>query len=517
MRMTEKKPGGRMSALPAQRTFDFACLEVAPALVAGVVALTHVDLGAATLVTGGVFACSWALGRGAYPLHLMPLGGALARGLAVLAGVVCAWLISMTLDPLNAAQLIVPLLSAWLMLGFGLGLTSSLEPKLAVRVAVIGSPELATALQAELDLLELRRWELIGWVDFTDDGLTAAADAPPSLGFAASIETIVEEHDIDLLVFGVRESDRHAGEWLGVDSITALERVVEVCVDLDRRVIGADQFFEQNFGHVPLAAINAAWFQYVIHPRFHATPAGRKRVYDFVFALGIAVVLTPLFLVAMLCVKLFGGPGPLFHVQRRVGEGGEEFTLRKLRTMRVDAEAEDTPQWSGDDDHRQTRIGRILRQTHIDEMPQLWNVVKGQMSVVGPRPERREFVQKLETELPFYDRRLMVKPGLTGWAQVSCGYAGSKAGTAWKLSFDLYYLKHRSPIFDLLIGVETIAVPLRDLRRPPLRGANELVLPQHLRDATHNLDLPSPEPAQAPVPTAAPAASPVNLAQARKR
>src|SRR5215213_8473464 len=339
MTVAAMKNAKRMSALPAQRTLDFACLEVAPAIVAGAVALGHVDPGAAALIAVGVFACSWALGRGSYPLHLMPLGGALARGLAVLAGVVCAWLASVTLAPLGASQLIVPLLGAWLMLGFGIGLTSSLEPKLAVRVAVIGSPELASALGAELELLELRRWELIGWVDFTDDGLPTYDDAPPSLGFAASIESIVAEHDIDLLVFGVRESERHAGEWLGVDSITALERVVEVCVDLDRRVIGADQFFEQNFGHVPLSAINAAWFQYVIHPRFHTTPPGRKRIYDLVFALGIAVVLMPVFLLAMLTVKLFGGPGPIFHVQRRVGEGGGEFTLRKLRTMRADAEA----------------------------------------------------------------------------------------------------------------------------------------------------------------------------------
>jgi lipopolysaccharide/colanic/teichoic acid biosynthesis glycosyltransferase len=507
---TPAKKRSRMSALPAQRTLDFACLEVAPALVAGAVALGHVDVGAAGLVAVGVFTFSWALGRGGHPLHLMPLGGALARGLAVLLGVICAWLVSLTLAPLGAGELVVPLLSAWLMLGFGIGLTSSLEPRLAIRVAVIGSPELSGALGAELELLELRRWKLVGWIDFTDDGMPGSEDGPPALGFAASIETIVAEHDIDLLVFGVRESERHAGEWLGVDSITALERVVEVCVDLDLRVIGADQFFEQNFGHVPLAAINAAWFQYVIHPRFHATPAGRKRVYDFVFACGIAVALTPLFLVAMLAVKLFGGPGPIFHVQRRIGEGGEEFTLRKLRTMRVDAEAEGTPEWSGAEDPRQTRVGRILRQTHIDEMPQLWNVVKGQMSVVGPRPERREFVQKLEHELPFYDRRLMVKPGLTGWAQVSCGYAGSKAGTAWKLSFDLYYLKHRSPIFDLLIGVETLAVPLRDLRRPPARGANALVLPQHLRDTGPSLELPDAAPT-------APEPATVNLAQARKR
>jgi lipopolysaccharide/colanic/teichoic acid biosynthesis glycosyltransferase len=449
----------------------------------------------------------------------MPLGGALARGLAVLGGVICAWLVSLTLAPLGSAELIAPLFAAWLMLAFGIGLTSRLEPKLAIRVAVIGSPELAAAFQSELELLELRRWKLIGWIDFTDDGMPAGEDGPRALGFADSIDSIVAENQIDLLVFGVRESERQAGEWLGVDSIAALERVVQVCVDLDLRVIGADQFFEQNFGHVPLAAINAAWFQYVIHPRFHATPPGRKRIYDLVFALGIAIALTPLFLIAMLAVKLFGGPGPIFHVQRRVGEGGGEFTLRKLRTMRVDAEAEGTPAWSGADDPRQTRIGRVLRQTHIDEIPQLWNVVRGQMSVVGPRPERRQFVQKLERELPFYDRRLMVKPGLTGWAQVSCGYAGSKAGTAWKLSFDLYYLKHRSPIFDLLIGVETLAVPLRDLRRPPLRGANALVLPQHLRDAAPELELPDPAlvPPPVPGPLPAPTVTPVPVVQARNR
>ena len=162
--------------------------------------------------------------------------------------------------------------------------------------------------------------------------------------------------------------------------------------------------------------------------------------------------------------------------------------------MREDAEAEGAPIWSSDGDPRQTRVGKYLRQTHIDELPQLWNVVRGEMSVVGPRPERREFIQGLERSLPFYDRRLLVKPGLTGWAQVSCGYAGSEAGTAWKLSYDLFYLKHRSAILDLLIAVETIAVPLRDLRRPQPRGDGALVLPRHLRDA----ELP-PLPAADPV------------------
>ncbi len=489
----------RMSALRAQRLLEFGAIELAPAAVAAAVALGHLGLGAAVLIGIGVFAGSWALGKGAYPLHLMPLGGGLARAAAVLAGLLAAWLISVTLDPLAAVGLIVPLLAAWLTLGFGVALSGRLERRLAMRVAVVGSPELGAALAAELELLGLHRWQLLGWIDFTDDGLPDRADAPPMLGFAASMEEIVAEHDIDLIVFGVRESEREAGEWLGASSIGALERVIEACVGLDVRVIGADQFFEQAFGHVPIAAINAAWFQYVIHPRFRATPRVRKRLFDLLLALVLALVLAPVFVVAMLVVKLAGGPGPVFHVQRRVGEGGGEFTLRKLRTMREDAETEGAPIWSSDGDPRQTRVGKYLRQTHIDELPQLWNVVRGEMSVVGPRPERREFVQGLERSLPFYDRRLLVKPGLTGWAQVSCGYAGSEAGTAWKLSYDLFYLKHRSAILDLLIAVETIAVPLRDLRRPQPRGDGALVLPRHLRDP--ELPLPAVDPV-APVPLA---------------
>ena len=139
------------------------------------------------------------------------------------------------------------------------------------------------------------------------------------------------------------------------------------------------------------------------------------------------------------------GPGRSSTSSAASARAASEFTLRKLRTMRVDAEAEGRAEWSGDDDPRQTRVGTYLRQTHIDELPQLWNVVKRRD--VGGRPAAASGASSFRsssTQLPFYDRRLMVKPGLTGWAQVSCGYAGSKAGTAWKLSFDLYYLKHRS-------------------------------------------------------------------------
>jgi lipopolysaccharide/colanic/teichoic acid biosynthesis glycosyltransferase len=129
--------------------------------------------------------------------------------------------------------------------------------------------------------------------------------------------------------------------------------------------------------------------------------------------------------------------------------------VRKLRTMRVGADA--TAQWAEPEDPRITRVGAFLRRTHLDELPQLVNVLRGEMSLVGPRPEQPEFVERLERALPFYQRRHLMRPGITGWAQIRCGYAGSDIGSAWKLCHDLYYAKHRSVGLDLLILGETLS------------------------------------------------------------
>ena len=161
------------------------------------------------------------------------------------------------------------------------------------------------------------------------------------------------------------------------------------------------------------------------------------------------------FAISSLAVLVTTG-APVFHRQRRIGEGGREFTMTKLRSMRV--ENNTAHSWAVENDPRVTPVGRFLRRTHIDELPQLWNVLKGDMSLVGPRPEVGEVVDRLEVENPHYDRRHLVKPGLTGWAQVRCGYAGTDLGSAWKLCFDLYYLKRRSAMFDLLILIETLRV-----------------------------------------------------------
>ena len=140
----------------------------------------------------------------------------------------------------------------------------------------------------------------------------------------------------------------------------------------------------------------------------------------------------------------------MLYRQRRIGEGGREFEMVKLRSMRPGAQA-DGAQWSSRDDDRVLPVGRVMRKLHIDELPQLWNVLRGEMTLVGPRPEQPELVAELERRFPHYERRSLVKPGITGWAQVRCGYAGTKEGSAWKLCHDLYYLKHRSLLADLMI------------------------------------------------------------------
>jgi lipopolysaccharide/colanic/teichoic acid biosynthesis glycosyltransferase len=179
-----------------------------------------------------------------------------------------------------------------------------------------------------------------------------------------------------------------------------------------------------------------------------------KRTFDIVVA-SIGLSLTdPLLPVLALLVKL--SKGPLIYSQTRLGEAGRHFTIYKFRTMRDDAEDPGRALWAEERDPRITPVGRFMRRTRLDELPQLVNVLRGEMSIVGPRPERPEFVELLEVEVPFWNRRHLVKPGITGWAQVSCGYASDAEGTVRKLSYDLWYLRHRSLAVDLGICAKTL-------------------------------------------------------------
>jgi len=166
------------------------------------------------------------------------------------------------------------------------------------------------------------------------------------------------------------------------------------------------------------------------------------------------LLIAPLLPILVLLVRLT--PGPVIYRQTRVGEGGRHFTILKLRTMRANAEEAGSPCYTQVGDERVTHVGRILRRAHLDELPQLWNVLRGEMSIVGPRPERPEFVDLLEETVPFWTRRLLVKPGITGWAQLRCGYAFDDASAAEKLSYDLWYLRNRNVVVDLAICFQTV-------------------------------------------------------------
>ena len=224
------------------------------------------------------------------------------------------------------------------------------------------------------------------------------------------------------------------------------------------RVVDVSEFSELAFGRVASGNIRPSWFTSVLdnEPRHHRARA--KRVFDFGLAVVALVVAMPLLLVIALLVRL-SGPGPVLYRQVRSGEGGRLFVILKFRTMVEDAET-GTAVWASENDPRITPVGRILRKLRLDELPQLWNVLRGEMSVVGPRPERPEYHDLLRQEIPFWSRRHLIKPGITGWAQIHLAYTDDVSSAASKLAYDLYYLKHRTLGLDFVILFRTIGVVL---------------------------------------------------------
>lgn len=224
-------------------------------------------------------------------------------------------------------------------------------------------------------------------------------------------------------------------------------------------VVDAPSFYEQMTGKLLLENITPSWF--IFSHGFQVTFALRalKRMVDISSALIGLLFTFPVFPIIALCIKL-DSPGPIFFRQVRVGERDRPFTLLKFRSMRQDAEKKSGAVWAVENDPRVTRFGEFLRKSRIDEIPQLLNVFRGDMSLVGPRPERPEFVGKLKAVIPYYSERHYVKPGVTGWAQVSYPYGASVEDAIEKLRYDLYYIKNISLPFDILIILETIKVVL---------------------------------------------------------
>jgi exopolysaccharide biosynthesis polyprenyl glycosylphosphotransferase len=225
------------------------------------------------------------------------------------------------------------------------------------------------------------------------------------------------------------------------------------------RVLSAVEFAEARTSRVDLAALAPGWLDALPAGRAAAAQARLRRGIDVAGSLALLTLTLPLLLLTALAIRL-DSPGPVLYRQERVGRNGRVFTLLKFRSMRADAEAPGSPRWAAARDDRVTRVGRFIRLTRIDEIPQAINVLRGDMALVGPRPERPAFVEQLSRVIPHYQARASVRPGITGWAQVNYPYGASVEDARMKLAYDLYYVKHRSLFLDLLILVATVRVVL---------------------------------------------------------
>jgi exopolysaccharide biosynthesis polyprenyl glycosylphosphotransferase len=240
----------------------------------------------------------------------------------------------------------------------------------------------------------------------------------------------------------------------------ALDRLLDIA-DGRFRVAGLTSFYEYALGCVPLQHITPMWFMSLLHVRQRPYAQWVKRAFDLVVAVIALMVTAPLLPVIALAVSRT--PGPVIYRQTRVGAGGRRFQILKFRTMVDGAERPGEAVWAQAADPRTTPIGAFLRRTHLDELPQLVNVLRGEMSIVGPRPERPEFIAMLESSIPFWSRRLLIKPGLTGWAQVHCGYASDEQAANEKLAYDFWYLRHRNLAVDLAVCASTLRIVLEIL------------------------------------------------------
>ncbi len=223
------------------------------------------------------------------------------------------------------------------------------------------------------------------------------------------------------------------------------------------RVVGLTSFYEREIGQLRLDTLHASWLIFGDGFDQGFVRSVVKRTFDVVVSLAILILSSPVLLLGILAILIETGR-PVFYKQVRTGQGNRDFTIYKLRSMRQDAEKDGQPKWAGQGDQRVTKVGNFIRKTRIDELPQLWNVLRGDMSFVGPRPERPFFVQQLLNEIRYYDIRHSVKPGITGWSQVRYPYGASVEDAKAKLQYDLYYVKNHSLFLDLLILMETLQV-----------------------------------------------------------
>jgi sugar transferase (PEP-CTERM system associated) len=320
------------------------------------------------------------------------------------------------------------------------------------RILIVGTGAEALAVEKVINEMGPRRSVVVG---FYPAGVEDAPAGRPAEGearlFPRSIElsAIIQRFKVDEVIVAVREQR---------GGVLPIRELLECRINgVPVRDLSA--FYERVRGEVPIESLKASW---LIYGGGFAQDAARtfvKRVFDMVLATTLLLLALPVMLLAAVAIFMESGT-PIFIFQERVGRGGRHFLCVKFRSMNADAEGDGVARWASANDARVTRVGRLLRKLRIDELPQLFNVLSGEMSLIGPRPERPSFVAGLKEQIRFYDIRHSIKPGVTGWAQIRHPYGSSVEDSQRKLQYDLYYVKNHSLSLDVLIIMETVRVVL---------------------------------------------------------
>jgi len=324
---------------------------------------------------------------------------------------------------------------------------SSAQSLMRQRVLVFGTGTRAKLVGRTLQKSD-PHVDLVGYYASPNEAV-AEVSAWGILSPNTSLTDIVMEQQVDEIVVALAE--RRGGSM-------PLRELLD-CKLHGVRVVDMATHFEKTLGQIRLDSVSAGWLIFGDGFSQGWLRTLVKRLFDLVFALVLIVLASPIMLVAAILIVLESG-GPVLYMQERVGLNGRLFNVIKFRSMRTDAEQDGQPRWAAAQDDRVTRVGRIMRKLRIDELPQLFSVLNGDMSLVGPRPERPYFVDKLTQELPYFAVRQSVKPGVTGWAQVRYHYGASVEDSAEKLQYDLYYVKNHTLFLDLVILFETVGVVL---------------------------------------------------------
>jgi sugar transferase (PEP-CTERM system associated) len=320
-------------------------------------------------------------------------------------------------------------------------------PRAGNRILVFGAGPAAAVVGRTLKAAD-PNCVIVGYVPGSNEAATSVPDAD-LLTLNGSLTDTALRLRVDEIVVALTE--RRSGSM-------PLRQLLD-CKASGIKVYDLNSHFEKTLGQIRVDYLNASWLIFSDGFNQGAWRTGVKRVFDILFATVLCIVSAPIMLLAALCIKL-ESRGPVLYRQERVGLGGRSFSIAKFRSMRTDAEGDGKPRWASKNDDRVTRVGHIIRKLRIDELPQLLNVLRGDMSLVGPRPERPFFVDQLTQEIAFYALRHSVKPGVTGWAQVRYHYGATLEDSLEKLQFDLYYVKNHTLFLDLAVLLETVGVVL---------------------------------------------------------